>query len=172
VHGSGATSTTQHTISPIADIVLGGLALVVGVVLKTDRDRRLAERRRAKKGPKEDTGPPKWQQFLSSGSARTTFAVGAVLTLPGASYLAGLHEIGQHNYSTATTILVVLGFNAVMLVLLELPLAGYVFAPDWTPGAVTGAKDWVGRRGRGVATVGILAFGTALVLKGVIGLLN
>src|SRR5580704_17894150 len=44
----------------------------------------------ARKGPKEDKGPPRWQQALSKGSARTTFVVGALLTLPGGSYLAGL----------------------------------------------------------------------------------
>ncbi len=172
VHGSGATSTTQHTISPIVDIVLGGLAVIIGLALKTDRDRRLAERRRAKKGPKEEKGPPKWQQVLSKGSAWSTFAVGAVLTLPGASYLAGLHEIDSQNYSNAKSVAVVLAFNVVMLMLLEVPLASYVVAPDWTPGAVTNARNWVGRRGRGVLTVGILTVGAALILKGVIGLLN
>ncbi len=46
-------------------------------------------------GSKEDKGPPRWQQALSKGSARTTFVVGALLTLPGASYLAGLHHIPE-----------------------------------------------------------------------------
>ena len=45
--------------------------------------------------------------------------VGALLTLPGASYLAGLTAIHKQNLSTAVTVLVVIGFNIVMLWLLE-----------------------------------------------------
>ena len=66
--------------------------------------------------------------------------MGAVLTLPGGSYLAGLHHIEEQKLSTTATVLTVIGFNLVMLILLELPLLGYTFAPDWTPGAVERAK--------------------------------
>ena len=56
--------------------------------------------------------------------------VGALLTLPGASYLAGLDQIHKLKYSTTATVLLVVGFNLVMLWLLEVPLAGFVVAPD------------------------------------------
>jgi hypothetical protein len=46
-----------------------------------------------RKAAKPDKGPPRWQRELSKGSARTTFLVGMLLTLPGASYLAGLDDI-------------------------------------------------------------------------------
>ena len=36
---SGVVSTTQHTLSPLADIVLGGLALILAAVLASGRDR-------------------------------------------------------------------------------------------------------------------------------------
>jgi len=74
-------------------------------VLGTGRDARIAERRHAGNGPKEDKGPPRWQQALSKGSPRTTFAVGALLTFPGASYLAGLNEIVKQKLSTTATVL-------------------------------------------------------------------
>ena len=48
--------------------------------------------------------------------------IGAVLTLPGASYLAGLTRLSKLGYSTAVTVLVVLAFNLVMMILLELPM--------------------------------------------------
>jgi hypothetical protein len=38
-----------------------------------------------------------------------------MLTLPGASYLAGLSRIDEQNYSTPETVLVVIGFNLIML---------------------------------------------------------
>ena len=90
--GSSTVSTTQNTVSPAVDLALGAILLVAAVVLGTGRDKQIAERRQARKGPKEEKGPPRWQQALSKGSARTTFVVGAVLTLPGGSYLAGLQS--------------------------------------------------------------------------------
>lgn len=169
---SGSVSTTQNTVSPAVDLALGALLLVAAFVLKTDRDRRIAERRRARKGPKEDKGPPRWQWELSKGSARTTFIVGALLTLPGGSYLAGLHEIDKQNLSNADTVLVVIGFNLVMLMLLEIPLLGFVFAPDWTPRAVEQAKAYASRNGRKAGVIALTVIGGALVIKGVIELIT
>jgi hypothetical protein len=40
--------------------------------------------------------------------------VGALLTLPDASYLAGLSRIQKLNHSTAGTVLLVVAFNPVM----------------------------------------------------------
>src|SRR5205807_2983184 len=122
---SSATSTTQNTLSPGVDIALGGLFLFLAYVVYSGRFDRLRERRRERKAAKPDKGPPRWQRELSKGSARTTFIVGALLTLPGASYLAGLHEIHKLKYSTITTVLLVIGFNLVMLWLLEVPLASF-----------------------------------------------
>jgi hypothetical protein len=168
---SGAVSTTQNTLSPAADFTLGGILLLLAIVLQRGGDERLRERRRRKQAGKPQK-EPRWRQFLSKGSARDTFIVGALLTLPGGSYLAGLDAIGKQDLSTVETVLTVLGFNLVMLALLELPLIGYTFAPDWTPRAVERFKDWVGRRGRRVAIVGSAAVGAALVVRGLIEVLS
>ena len=165
---SSAVSTTQHTLSPIADLALGAIALVVAFVLGTGRHQRLSERRARRKAGK---GPPKWQATLNRGTARTTFALGALFTLPGASYLAGLDRLHKLQYSNGVTVLVVIGFNLVMLILLEAPLIAFRFAPEWTPSAVDRAKAWIGRHGRHFAVWGLAAVGTALVAKGLIGLL-
>jgi hypothetical protein len=101
-----------------------------------------------------------------------TFVVGALLTLPGASYLAGLTEIHKLKYSTAGSVLVVIGFNLVMLWLLEVPLVGYLIAPDSTPRAVERAKAWVSRHAHKYAVRGFTAIGALLVIKGLIGLLT
>ena len=169
---SSASNTTQNTVSPAVDIVLGGLALVVAWVLWSGRHERIRERRQARKEAKPDKGPPRWQQELSKGSARTTFVVGALLTLPGASYLAGLDEIHKQKYSTAVTVVVVIGFNLVMLWLLEVPLAGFVVAPEWTPRAVERAKSWVSRHAHVFAVRGFAAIGALLITKGIVGLIS
>jgi hypothetical protein len=169
---SSTSNTTENTISPAVDIALGVIALAVAFVLYTGRHERLSERRRERKAAKPDKGPPRWQRELSKGSARTTFVIGALLTLPGASYLAGLDQIHKLNYSTTTTVLIVIGFNLVMLWLLEVPLASFLIAPDWTPRAIDRAKAWVSRHRHVFAVRGFAAVGTLLIVKGLIGLLG
>src|SRR5207253_1954298 len=98
---SGAVTTTQNSVNPGADLAIGGLLLVIGFVLGTGRDRRFRERRAQKRARQEPKKTPRWQEALGKGSPKATFVVGAVLTLPGASYLAALDSIHKLNYSTA-----------------------------------------------------------------------
>jgi hypothetical protein len=169
---SSTTNTTQNSISPATDIGLGAIALAISFVLYTGRHERLKERRRARKAAKPDKGPPRWQRELSKGSARTTFIVGALLTLPGASYLAGLDQIHKLKYSTTVTVLLVIGFNLVMLWLLEVPLASFLVAPEWTPRAIDRAKVWVSRHAHMFAVRGTASVGALLVIKGIVGLVS
>ena len=74
------------------------------------------------------------------------------------------------NLSTTETVLVVIGFNLIMLMLLELPLLGFVFAPDWTPGAVGRARAYAGRNARKAAMIALIVLGSALIVKGTIEL--
>ena len=85
-----AVSTTKHTVSPIIDITLGVLALVVAVVIGTRSHgtrKRPAHSKRADK-PKKT---PRWQRTLSKGSARDTFVVGLLLSFPGRLLPGGAH---------------------------------------------------------------------------------
>jgi hypothetical protein len=145
---------------------------VIAFVLATERDRALSERRERKKAAKEPSGPPRWQRFMERGSARDTFIVGALLTLPGGSYLAGLHQLAGQDLSTAPTVLAVLAFNLIMLALLEIPTVGYLLAPEKTPAAVDRFKAAISRHGRQGAIWGASVIGTLLVVRGVIQLLS
>ncbi len=160
--GSGAARTTERVLSPAATLALGVISLVAAFVVGTGRHQRIAEHRRARRQTK---APPRWQRALGRGSARTTFAVGALLTLPGASYLAGLSRIDKLNYSAAATVLLVLAFNVIMLALLEVPLLGFAIAPDWTLGAIDRVHAWINRHARRFAVTMLTALGTLLVLK-------
>src|SRR4051794_26036652 len=53
---SGAAQTTQRTVNPALDIVLGALALLLAWGIRTDRMGRVAERRRE---ARKDKGPPR-----------------------------------------------------------------------------------------------------------------
>lgn len=167
---SSTTKTTQRTLSPAADIALGAIALAIAYALYSGRFERFRERRREHKAAKPDKGPPRWRRELSQGSPRTTFVIGALLTLPGASYLAGLHQINKQHYSTGVTVLVVLGFNVVMLWLLEVPLASFLISPNRTPKAIDRAKTWISRHAFTFALRGFALVGALLVIKGIVGL--
>jgi hypothetical protein len=168
---SSAANTTKNTISPAIDIGLGAIFLAIAFVLYTGRAQRIRERRQAKKAEKPDKGPPRWQRELSKGSARTTFVVGALLTLPGGSYLAGLSNIHKLDESTAVTVLLVIGFNIVMLWMLEVPAVSFLIWPEATPRAIERTKAWVSRHAHAFAVRGCAAIGILLVIKGVIGLI-
>jgi hypothetical protein len=169
---SSATSTTENTLSPSVDIGLGAVALAISFVLHTGRLERLRQRRRERKEDNPAKESPRWQRELSKGSPRMTFAIGALLTLPGASYLAGLVQIHKLHYATAPTVLLVIGFNAVMLWLLEVPFACFMFAPEWTPGAVDRAKAWVTRHAHVFAVRAFAVLGVLLIIKGLVGILG
>jgi hypothetical protein len=168
--GSGAAHATQHGISPGTDLALGGLALVIAYALRSNRVDAVRERRRARRATKPDKGPPRWQRELSKGSPRTTFAIGAVLSLPGASYIIALDRLRRLHYPATATIVLVVAFNIVQMWLLEIPLIGLVTAPDWTQRAIDRAKGWVGRHGRTAAVRGLTVVGLLLIVRGTIEL--
>jgi small-conductance mechanosensitive channel len=164
---SSGTSTAKHTLNPVVDIVLGALALVIAFVVATGRDTRRRARSERKKAAKADKAPPKWQQKLSGGTARTTFVIGAVLTLPGASYLAALATTAKQDLTTVETVLTIIAVNVVMLVLLEVPLVGYTLAPETTAVRVKRFNDWLSRDGGKIALGLVVLVGLALVGRGV-----
>ena len=178
LQGSGSESTSKHTISPAEDIVVGLLALVIAFVLGTGRDQGFQERRREKKDAKlkakAQAGKPTESlplRMLGKGDPKVTFLVGMVLSFPGVSYLTALDKIHHLNPGTVQTVLLVIGFCLMQQILLEIPLLGYVFAPERTQDTVTRFKDWMSRKGRSAAVIGAAVIGVLLVGRGVITLL-
>ena len=170
--GTSVTKSVQHTVNPLIDIALGLIAFVVALVIRSGWLERKRADRRASKAAKPPKKPPRWQSALTKGSPRAAFVIGAALTLPGASTLLGLYAIHNLEESTAVTVLIVIGFNVVMLWLLELPLVSYAVAPTWTPHAVGNAKVMIARHVHGFAIRGLELVSFLLVLKGVIGLMH
>jgi hypothetical protein len=169
---SSAVSTAEHSFSPAADIVLGVLLLLVAYVIHSDRDARVRERRSARaqaKGPKQ---APRWKTALDKGSARTAFLVGILLTLPGASYLAGMSRIAKQHASTNETALAVVIFCVIMLTLIEVPLLGLAIRPDFTRRQIERFTAWVSTSTRTIVTRIALVMGSLLLLRGAIALLS
>jgi Sap, sulfolipid-1-addressing protein len=169
IEGSDTTLSSEKSLSAGGSLVLGAIALVAAFVLGTGR---IGSRRGARREAKKPKGPPRWQRALSRGSARVTFVVGALLTLPGGAYLTGLSRIDKLDYSTTATVLLILVFNLIMLALLEVPLICFVVAPDWTPRAIERSKAWISRHARRFAVTLLTVVGVLLVLKGGIELIT
>jgi hypothetical protein len=169
---SGAVSTAEHTINPAADLVVGAVFLLIGFVIRTNRDRRLRDRRARRRTREEPKKTPRWQQALRKGNPRITFVVGAALSLPGASYLAGLDSLAKLKYGNVEVVLTVILMNLIMLALLEIPLLSFAIAPDWTPKALERVKATFREHGHAIASSVAIVLGSLLVLRGVITLLT
>ena len=78
----------------------------------------------------------------------------------------------EQRVATTVTVLLVIGFNIVMMWLLEVPLACFLIAPKWTPGAVERAKAWVSRHLHVFLVRGFATIGALLVIKGIVGLVS
>jgi uncharacterized membrane protein len=165
---SSASSTAKHTVNPILNVVLGVVILIVAFVVGTGRDHRRRARAARKRENSKDKAPPRWKRLLSEGSARDTFVVGLILSFPGASYIAGMDQLSKQNLGTAATVLSVIGFNIVMLLLLEVPLIGYATSPDGTAAAVASFNGWLSRNGGRAALIASVVFGILLIGRGII----
>jgi hypothetical protein len=173
LHDSDGIDTTQRTLSPLADIVIGALLLLVAYALGGTRAEPLRERRRRRKEEKEADGKTESlpERMLGRGSARVTYAVGVMLSFPGVSYLTALSRTADLDYAAVPTALIVLGIALIQQFFLEAPLLGYAVAPERTERAVAGFRDWLARNGARAATVAAAVLGGLLVLRGVIELL-
>jgi hypothetical protein len=171
IHDAGTEASAESTISPSVEVALGVIFLIIAFVLHGGHDQQFRERQKAKK-PEVEKGPSKVEQLLGRGSAWVTFALGVVLTLPGVSYLAALHDVQELGYSTAGQVLVIIGFNLMLLLLLEVPLVGYYVAPDRTQHEVRRFQGWLSRRGRHAAVIALAAIGVFMLARGIVGYLT
>jgi Sap, sulfolipid-1-addressing protein len=174
LHNSSAVESTKRTLSPLEDIVFGLILVIVGWVLASGRAAELKERRRRRK--EEKHGPVEHklslpERMLGKGSARVTFAAGALLSLPGASYLLALDKIAKLGWPTTTTALAVVIFCLIQQLLLELPLIGFWAAPEWTERAVVRFRDWIAHSAARAGGHVALVLGVLLIIRGVVFLI-
>lgn len=178
LHGTRAESTSKHSVSPVEDLVVGTIALGVAWMLHTGRDQPVRERRRRRKDAKREAkrraGKPTESlslRMLGKGDPKVAFAVGMLLSFPGVSYLLGLDRIHDLDPGPAGTLGLVLAFCLIQLMLLEVPLLGYVFDPERTRERINRFKSWTARRGRRAAVYTAGAIGLLLTARGIVTVL-
>jgi hypothetical protein len=164
-HGSGGVELAQNTLTPAEDLVFGAIAVIVGLVLRSDVGE---ERRRRKQESEKESWP---QRMLGRGSPKVAFAVGAVLSFPGASYLVALNRLVHLDPGAGATVLLVVLFCLIQAVFLEAPLIGYAISPERTQRAVDGFRRWLSERGRIAGARVAIVIGALLLVRGVLELL-
>ncbi len=167
-----AEQSTKHTVSPVVQLVFAALLIVAAIALAKGGGKRLEKKEKEKKKDKEDKKPPRWQRTLEKGNAWQTFVVGILLSFPGASYLAALDRLIHLHYSAFAVVLILVGFNLIQNLLLEIPMLAFRIWPTETPAAIDRAKAWVGRHARTYGVWGLAILGVALAIISVIGLLS
>jgi Sap, sulfolipid-1-addressing protein len=174
LHQSSGVESSKKTLSPIEDLVFGAILAIVGWVLLSGRAAELKERRRRRKEEKHGPAEAKEslpERLLGRGSMRITFAVGALLSLPGASYFVALDKISKLGWPTATTALAVIVFCLIQQLLLEAPLFGFWVKPEWTERAVVKFREWIANNAAHAAGWVALVLGCLLIIRGTLYLI-
>jgi hypothetical protein len=180
VHGAISTSR-QNAASPKIDLIAGVLSLILGAVLWARRDTGPLGRRRSDADERATTtagharnlrrsSQSITNRMLAHGSPKAAFALGLILNLPGIWYLVALKDIAKANDGAVASVLLILVFNAIMFLLVEVPLIGYLISPEGTTARVHRFHTWLGEHARIVASVVAVAVGVYLVLKGILRL--
>ncbi len=151
----------EHT--PRYGVRLGlGVLLCLGAVVVAKRKR-----------PPPD--PAKGQQGLISRMAAspaplTAFLVGVLIFAPGATFLAALQVIATSQASLELTAFAVLVVVALNVLLVWLPIAVHVVAPDLATRYLTAFNGWLRAHGRTILIVVLLVAGAIMVGNGIYGL--
>ena len=93
--------------------------------------------------------------------------VGAAINLPGPFYLLALGDIASGGYSTAEQLGLIVLFNAIMFLLVEVPLVGYLVRPEETAERVAGFATWLNANGLRVMGWLVGAVGVGLIVQGI-----
>jgi Sap, sulfolipid-1-addressing protein len=174
LHGSAGVESGKKTLSPLEDLAFGAILAIVGWVLLSGRVTEIKERRQLRKEEKHGPAEQKEslpERLLGRGSMRITFAVGALLSLPGASYLIALDKIAKLDWPTATTALTVIVFCLIQQLLLEAPLIGFWVAPEWTQRAVVRFREWINANAARAGGWVALTLGCLLLIRGTVFLI-
>jgi Sap, sulfolipid-1-addressing protein len=163
----------QASVSAGVDLGLGLLLFAAGALLATGR---LHGRRKvpvpAGDGPADK--PEKkdgWaQRVLSEPRLGLAMLVGAVIGIPGASYLAALHNLVTGKSSTATQVIAVVIFVIIDFLLIIIPFAFLELRPDATKARLKRTQDWLMSHALQLMATIALLLGAYLAISGLIRL--
>jgi Sap, sulfolipid-1-addressing protein len=163
----------QGTVSAGVDLALGLLLLAVGSLLATGR---LHGRRKAPV-PAGDGQPGKpekkdgWaQRVLAEPRLGLAMLVGALVGIPGASYLTALHDLVTGKSSTTIQVVAVVVFVIIDFLLIIIPFAFLELRPEATKALLKRSQDWLLSHALQLMAAIALLLGAYLAISGLIRL--
>jgi hypothetical protein len=151
----------------IIEVAAGALLLAFAVAAWSGRKVQWHPRRSRKRDDDHAGRQSLHDRALGQDSLWIAWAAGALYSAPGAYYLAGLALLAKQNASTATNVVVIVGFNLIQFALIELPLIGLVVVPDRARALTEKLNGWMTAHRR-IVTVSLAgAIGGYLVISGI-----
>jgi Sap, sulfolipid-1-addressing protein len=174
-NGDEALGSTRSAPQPATSIIAGLVALLFAWLMASARGHAMLDRWRSghsrRHGNSKQKDGPSWaERRLRRASWRIALLVGAVINLPGPLYLLALGKIARGSYSTIGEVGLILLFNAIMFLLLEVPLVGYLVRPEATARRVTAMSHWLNANGLRIMGWLVGVFGASLLGQGIAAL--
>ena len=166
LHGSNVVKHPDPAVSAVIEIAAGALLLVVAVAVVLGRNAQWRPRRRRNDGADARKRPSLSERALGNDSLWIAWAAGALYSVPGAYYLAGLALLVKLDQPASIDVVAILGFNLVMFVFLELPLLSFLVAPDRARALTERLNQWMTRHKRTLITVVAGVGGLYLLITG------
>jgi len=168
--GEAVLGSTRSDPHPATSIAAGVVALLFAWLMVSARGNAMLDRWRSRRKSKRKEGPSWAERRLGRASWRVAFLVGAVINLPGPFYLLALGKIAHGSYSTVGQVGLILVFNAIMFLLLEVPLVGYLVQPEATANGVAAMSRWLNANGLRITGWLVGVFGASLLGQGIAAL--
>src|SRR5262245_44108229 len=158
---SDAITARNPTADPIVYLGAGIAAFAVAFVLT---------RRPPTPKPKQNDGPTLYERALRRGAPLAFLAGVALNILPGVFPLVALKDVAQPGYGLGATVAILTVFYLIMFTLIEVPLVGFLAAPERTTTMTADFNRWLGANSRRIVVVVLQVVGAYLLVRGVIAL--
>jgi len=165
---------SQKKVSAGIDLAVGIILLALGLliiagILPIKRKRRAPSTERNPEG-KKAKGSDWAQRALGEPRFGLAFGIGALVGLPGASYLAGLHHLVTGKYSTATLVIAVIVFVIIEFLLIIIPWLFLELRPEGTARFLRRSQAWVTAHAKQLLAWICVLLGAYLVIDALIRL--
>ena len=109
-------------------------------------------------------------RLTAQPSPRTAFSAGLIVFAPSITFLAAVQVIATSETRPLVTLIGLLVVITVCLLLVWLPLLGYLAAPAATTDTLKRCNGWLRAHGWEVAVWALVVCGLVLVVNGALGL--
>jgi hypothetical protein len=173
LQGTSFTSGPNPSADGWLEITIGLLALLAALVLHLGMSGRGPERFRPREKPKKESRSTEWVESLVERGATLSFVAGIVATiLPAPFAIVAMKNIAELDVSNADAFALIVAFNLIMFALVEIPLVGFVVAPEWTKSAATRFNTWLAHNLRRLAVGALTVVGAYELVRGLIAALT